>query len=102
LIISTVLSRYNDPLGYRGSYEGIVQIKDFDMSKKNGVVSGNAQWFEDNSRWCHNTKKKNVVGVSYKTVIVAGESGDSSPSTPRGKPSNADGFVPVMVQNQFH
>jgi dipeptidyl-peptidase-3 len=33
-IISTVLSRYNDPLGYRGSYEGIVQIKDFDMSKK--------------------------------------------------------------------
>jgi dipeptidyl-peptidase-3 len=25
---------YNDPLGYRGSYEGIVQIKDFDMFKK--------------------------------------------------------------------
>jgi dipeptidyl-peptidase-3 len=48
MIISTVLSRYNDPLGYRGSYEGIVQIKDFDMSKK-WKFSGNAQWFEDNS-----------------------------------------------------
>jgi dipeptidyl-peptidase-3 len=50
------------------------------MSKKMEVVSGNAQWFEDNSRWCQH-KEKNVVGVSYKTVIVAGESGDSSPST---------------------
>jgi dipeptidyl-peptidase-3 len=30
---------YNDPLGYRGSYEGIVQIKDFDMSKKMEKVS---------------------------------------------------------------
>ena len=75
---------YNDPLGYRGSYEGIVQIKDFDMSAKMEVVSKNAQWFEDNSPLFTNHKKKNVVGISYKTVIVAGESGDSSPSTPIG------------------
>lgn len=75
---------YNDPLGYRGSYEGIVQIKDFDMSAKMEVVSKNAQWFEDNSPLLPNHKKKNVVGISYKTVIVAGESGDSSPSTPIG------------------
>lgn len=75
---------YNDPLGYRGSYEGIVQIKDFDMSAKMGVVSKNAQWFEDNSPLIAEHKKKNVVGVSYKTVIVAGESGDSSPATPIG------------------
>ena len=29
-------------------------------------------------------KKANVVGVSYKTVNVAGEAGDASPSTPIG------------------
>jgi dipeptidyl-peptidase-3 len=82
--INSFIEVYNDPLGYRGSYEGIVQIKDFDMSKKMEVVSGNAQWFEDNSPLMPQHKKKNVVGVSYKTVIVAGESGDASPSTPIG------------------
>ena len=75
---------YNDPLGYRGSYESVVQIKDFDMSKKMEVISKNAQWFEDNSPLMSDHKKKNVVGVSYKVVVVAGESGDSSPSTPIG------------------
>jgi len=82
--INSFIEVYNDPLGYRGSYEGVVQIKDFDMSKKMEVVSKNAQWFEDNSPLASEHKKKNVVGVSYKTVIVAGESGDSSPSTPIG------------------
>lgn len=82
--INAFVEVYNDPLGYRGSYEGIVQIKDFDMSKKMEVVSKNAQWFEDNSPLMPEHKKKNVVGVSYKTVIVAGESGDSSPATPIG------------------
>ncbi|MFV5689431.1 dipeptidyl-peptidase 3 family protein [Flavobacterium sp. ZT3R25] len=82
--INGFIEVYNDPLGYRGSYEGIVQIKDFDMSAKMEVVSKNAQWFEDNSPLMPEHKKKNVVGVSYKTVIVAGESGDASPSTPIG------------------
>ena len=82
--INSFIEVYNDPLGYRGSYETIVQIKDFDMSKKMEVISKNAQWFEDNSPLIPENKKKNVVGVSYKTVIVAGESGDSSPATPIG------------------
>ncbi|MDD5149193.1 MAG: dihydrofolate reductase, partial [Flavobacterium sp.] len=82
--INSFIEVYNDPLGYRGSYESIVQIKDFDMSKKMEVISKNAQWFEDNSPLMPEHKKKNVVGVSYKTVIVAGESGDSSPATPIG------------------
>lgn len=82
--INGFIEVYNDPLGYRGSYEGVVQIKDFDMSAKMEVVSKNAQWFEDNSPLQPEHKKKNVVGVSYKTVVVAGESGDSSPSTPIG------------------
>ncbi len=75
---------YSDPLGHKGSYESVVQIKDFDMSRKMEALSKNAQWFEDNSPLFPQHKKKNVVGVSYKTVIVASESGDSSPSTPIG------------------
>ncbi|MCF8322127.1 MAG: dipeptidyl peptidase 3 [Flavobacterium sp.] len=75
---------YSDPLGTKGAYENIVQIKDFEMSAKMEIISKNAQWFEDNSPLIPEHKKKNVVGVSYKTVIVAGESGDSSPSTPVG------------------
>ncbi|MFO7673259.1 MAG: dihydrofolate reductase [Lutibacter sp.] len=75
---------YNDPIAHRGSFESIVQIKDFDMSKKMAVLAENAQWFEDNSTLQASHKKKNVVGVSYKTVNVASEAGDASPSTPIG------------------
>ena len=82
--INSFIEVYNDPLGYRGSYETIVQINDFDMSKKMKVLSDNAQWFEDNSPLMEEHKKKNVVGVTYKVVTVAGEAGDASPSTPIG------------------
>ena len=82
--INGFIEVYNDPKGYKGSYESIVEIKDFDMSKKMAVLSDNAQWFEDNSPLMEEHKKKNVVGVSYKTVNVAGEAGDASPSTPIG------------------
>ncbi len=75
---------YNDPIAYKGSYETIVQIKDFDMSRKMEVLSENAQWFEDNSPLMEEHKKKEVTGVSYKTVNVAGEAGDASPATPIG------------------
>lgn len=82
--INSFIEVYNDPMGYKGSYETIVQIKDFDMSEKMAVLSENAQWFEDNSPLMDEHKKKNVVGVSYKVVTVAGEAGDASPSTPIG------------------
>ena len=82
--INSFIEVYNDPLGYRGSYENIVQIKDFEMSKKMKVLEENVQWFEDNSPLMPEHKKDSVVGVTYKTVIVAGESGDASPSTPIG------------------
>ncbi len=82
--INSFIEVYNDPLGYRGSYETVVQIKDFDMSKKMAVLSENAQWFEDNSPLMKEHKKDSVVGVTYKVVAVAGEAGDASPSTPIG------------------
>lgn len=82
--INGFIEVYNDPLGHKASYESTVQIKDFDMSAKMEVVSQSAQWFEDNSPLMPEHKKKNVVGISYKTVIVAAESGDTSPATPIG------------------
>ncbi len=82
--INSFIEVYNDPLGYRGSYETIVEIKDFDMSAKMSVLENNVQWFEDNSTIMDEHKKDNVVGVSYKTVNVAGEAGDASPATPIG------------------
>jgi len=82
--INGFIEVYNDPKGYKGSYESVVEIKDFEMSKKMAVVAKNAQWFEDNSPIMDMHKKKNVVGISYKTVNVAGEAGDASPSTPIG------------------
>ena len=75
---------YNDPKGYKGSYETMIQIKDFEMSKQMAVLSENAQWFEDHSPLMDEHKKTNVVGISYKTVNIAGEAGDASPSTPIG------------------
>jgi len=75
---------YNDPLGYTGSYETIVQIKDFDASERMKVLMDNAQWFEDNMPFMDEHKKKEVVGITYNVVNVAGEAGDASPSTPIG------------------
>ena len=82
--INGFIEVYNDPLGYKGSYETIVQIKDFDATARMKVVSDNVQWFEDNSPIMDEHKKKSVTGVTYKMVTVAGEAGDASPSTPIG------------------
>lgn len=75
---------YNDPLGYTGSFESIVQIKDFDASDRMKVLMENAQWFEDHMPFLPSHKKEKVVGITYNVVNVAGEAGDASPSTPIG------------------
>jgi dipeptidyl-peptidase III len=82
--INSFIEVYNDPLGLKGSYESIVEITDFDASARMAKVSQNAQYFEDNSPIMGQHKKKDVVGITYKVVAVAGESGDASPSTPIG------------------
>lgn len=82
--INSFIEVYHDPLGKKGSYETIVEINDFDASERMKVVADNAQYFEDNSPIMDEHKKPEVVGVSYKVVNVAGESGDASPSTPIG------------------
>lgn len=82
--IHSFIEVYQDPKGYKGSFENIVQIKDFEASERMQVVANNAQWFEDNSTTDPAHKKDNVTGISYNVVNVAGESGDASPSTPVG------------------
>ncbi|VAW27647.1 Dipeptidyl-peptidase III, partial [hydrothermal vent metagenome] len=82
--INSFIEVYNDPKGYRGSYENIVEINDFEASERMKVLSDNVQWFEDNSSIMDEHKKAKVVGVTYKVVNVAGEAGDASPATPIG------------------
>lgn len=75
---------YNDPLGHRGSFEGIVSFKDMEASKRIDAISRQAQWFEDNAPILPEHKKKNVVGITAKVITVVVETGDASPSTPIG------------------
>lgn len=82
--INGFIEVYNDPLGYRGSYESIVQIKDLDASEKMKVLAEHAHYFEEESPIDNAFKKEDVVGISYNFINVAGEAGDASPSTPIG------------------
>jgi dipeptidyl-peptidase III len=82
--IQGFVETYNDPLGMRGSYESIVEIKDFEASARMKVMMNNAQWFEDNSSTATEFKKQKVTGITYNIVNVAGEAGDATPQTPIG------------------
>ncbi len=82
--INGFIEVYGDAKGYRATYESIVQVKDFDASERMKVLQDNVQWFEDNSSIEDRHKKEEVVGVTYKVINVAVESGDASPSTPIG------------------
>ena len=82
--VSGFIETYNDPLGYKGTYESIVSIKDPEATKRIKAISDNAQWFEDNSPIMPEHKKKHVKGISAKVINVVVEAGDASPSTPIG------------------
>lgn len=75
---------YDDPLGYKGSYESVIAIKDFEMSEKMAALSKNAQYFEDNSSIMDEHKKDTVKGVSYRVINVVMEAGSAAPTTPIG------------------
>lgn len=82
--INGFIEVYGDAKGYRANFESVVQMNDFEASKRMKVVADNAQWFEDRSPILDAHKKQKVTGVSYKVVNVIGESGDASPATPIG------------------
>ena len=75
---------YNDPLGRKATYEGLVNFKDADASKRAELISENAQWFEDNSPVDSRFKKKEVKGVTAKVINVATLAGDCYPAAPIG------------------
>ncbi|MEO6902510.1 MAG: dihydrofolate reductase [Bacteroidia bacterium] len=75
---------YDDPLGMRGSFESVVSFKDMEATKRIEAISKEAQWFEDNSPYLPEHKKKNVKGISAKVITVVAESGSASPTTPIG------------------
>ena len=75
---------YGDPLGIKGSWESIVNYKDFEGSKRADILSENSQWFENHSPVAKKYKKKKVKGVSAKVIHVAMLGGDCYPHTPIG------------------
>ncbi len=75
---------YNDPLGFRGSYESVVSVRDVESTKRIGAIAGYAQWFEDNSPIMPEHKKADVTGITGKAIMVVSETGDASPATPIG------------------
>lgn len=75
---------YNDPLGRKATWEGLVNFKDVEASHRTELISENAQWFEDNSPVDSRFKKEEVKGVTAKVINVAVLAGDCYPSAPIG------------------
>ena len=107
--INGFVEDYNDPLGRKGAWEGYVNIKDFEASKRTEILSANAQWFEDNSPVDPRFKKAKVKGISAKVINAVCLAGDSYPSTPIGiNLPNADwirkehGSKSVTIANITH
>lgn len=107
--INGFVEDYNDPLGRKGAWEGHVNIKDHEASKRSDIMSANAQWFEDNSPIDPRFKKKECKGISAKVINAVCLAGDSYPSTSIGiNLPNADwirknyGSKSVTIANITH
>ena len=75
---------YGDPLGLKGSWEGIVEYKDLEATKRTQTISQNAQWFEDHSPVDSRFRKPHVKGVIANAICAAMLGGDEYPSTAIG------------------
>ena len=82
--INGFIEVYGDPLGLKGSWEGIVEYKDVEATKRTRLISENAQWFEDHSPVDRRFRKKTVRGVTANVVCAAMLGGDEYPSTAIG------------------
>jgi dipeptidyl-peptidase III len=82
--INGFIEVYNDPLGFRGSFESVVSIRDEVATRRIAAIAQRAQWFEDNSPILNEHKKAEVIGITGKAITVVSESGDASPATPVG------------------
>ena len=75
---------YGDPLGLKGSWDGIVEYKDLEATKRTQTISQNAQWFEDHSPVDPRFRKPHVKGVTANAICAAMLGGDEYPSTAIG------------------
>ena len=75
---------YGDPLGYKASWEGYVNIVDHEATTRAKTLSDNAQWFENQSPVDERFKKKECKGVSAKVISAAMLGGDLYPSSAIG------------------
>lgn len=82
--VNGFIESYGDPLGMTGSWESYVNFKNAKSSSRTETISGNAQWFEDNSPVDPRFRKENVKGVSAKVINAAMLAGDAFPSTAIG------------------
>ena len=82
--VNGFIEDYTDPLGRKAAWEGLVNFKDSEASKRAEFISENAQWFEDNSPVDPRFKKEEVKGVTAKVINVTALSGDSFPAAPIG------------------
>lgn len=107
--INGFIEVYGDPLGFKGSWEGIVEYKDEEATKRTRKISANAQWFEDHSPVDSRFRKPVVKGVTANAVCAAMLGGDEYPSTAIGiNLPNADwiraqyGSKSVTITNLTH
>ena len=82
--INGFIEVYGDPLGLKGTWEGLVEYKDLEATKRTQTISSNAQWFEDHSPVDERFKKKQVKGVTANVICAAMLGGDEYPSTAIG------------------
>lgn len=75
---------YHDPMGFKGSWEAYVSIKDREATQRIKIIGDNAPWFEQNSPIMDEHKKKDVRGISAKVINVVVEAGDLAPLTAIG------------------
>ena len=82
--INGFIEVYGDPLGLKGSWEGLVEYVDEDATHRTMTISQNAQWFEDHSPVDARFRKPVVKGVSARVICAAMLGGDEYPSTAIG------------------
>jgi len=82
--INGFIEVYGDPLGLKGSWEGIVEYKNIEATKRTKSISDNAQWFEDHSPVAPEFRKPKVKGVTANVICAAMLGGDEYPASAIG------------------
>ena len=82
--INGFIEVYGDPLGMKGTWEGIVEYKDLEATKRTQTISQNAQWFEDHSPVDPRFRKPEVKGVTANVICAAMLGGEEYPASAIG------------------